>query len=507
MLPRCRFVVFWAATAVAYALVFPGAEFSGSPVAGVRGLLELSAQWFVVAACSAGVIGSMALAKRCFAATFPLLTMLSAVALWYRMAYGMSLTPTVVELAVVNDLATWSTVVSPAMILFAVAGLVAGGAVACYRYRRVDAPRHAWILALVFTAVTLAPVTVVKRFKAPVTARMPYSFWFSVSDYLANRTVASETRTTFDRTPVDASSDSLTVVVVIGESLRPDHMQINGYARATTPHLSADTAVVSLGDMWTDPCYTHVSVPYIMTRADSLRPHLASTEQSFITLFKRAGFATTWISNQDAAAGYAYFLHEADRNIRCNGARSLYGYGQWLDTDMLPALDSVLAADGARKLVVMHTIGSHWWYRSHYPDSLARFKPEIDSRIVSELSREQMVNSYDNTIVATDDFLGRLFGRLRADNAVVVFVSDHGEALGEDGNYLHGADYEQLHHTACFVWYSKTYSDRWPQKVAALRRNASRRWRTDAIFHSVADGAALRSPVINRSMSFFNDKQ
>ncbi|MDE6488065.1 MAG: sulfatase-like hydrolase/transferase, partial [Paramuribaculum sp.] len=200
------------------------------------------------------------------------------------------------------------------------------------------------------------------------------------------------------------------------------------------------------------------------------------------------------------------FMHEADTLVRCNAARSLYAYDKWLDTDLLPALDDFLSGGNGRKMAVLHTIGSHWWYRSHYPDSLAIYRPEINSRIVSELTREQMVNSYDNTIIATDSFLSQLVGRLRGLNSVLIFISDHGEALGEEGNYLHGDDYEQLHPTACFVWYSSEYARRYPEKTAALRNNAGRSLLTDVMFHSVLDAASISTPALDRSQSIFTSQ-
>lgn len=500
------FALFWGVCAIAYAAVFIGIEFAGSPVAGIKGMVNLLMQWTVVSSASAAIIGLLAVNRWVFSVGFPLLAGASAVAAYYRVTLGLSLTPTLIDLAVTNDVSTWSTVVTPQLILLTSAGLGCGIWIARYRLRRVAPPFYglAWIAG--FLVAALAPVTLIGRFKAPVTARIPYSFYFAMSDYLSNRRAIAEERHTFDSTPAAAAEEAPTVIFVIGESLRPDHLQINGYGRATTPFLASDTAVVSFPGMRTDQLYTHVSVPHIVTRADSLDPETAYREQSFITLFKKAGYQTAWLSNQDEVETYAYFMHEADTLVRCNAARSLYAYDKWLDTDLLPALDDFLSGGNGRKMAVLHTIGSHWWYRSHYPDSLAIYRPEINSRIVSELTREQMVNSYDNTIIATDSFLSQLVGRLRGLNTVLIFISDHGEALGEEGNYLHGDDYEQLHPTACFVWYSSEYARRYPEKTAALRNNAGRSLLTDVMFHSVLDAASISTPALDRSQSIFTSQ-
>ena len=87
------------------------------------------------------------------------------------------------------------------------------------------------------------------------------------------------------------------------------------------PLLSQDTAVVALPNITTVPFHTFRSVPHIMTRADSVNTEAAFTEQSFITLFKKAGYSTAWLSNQDMLSSYAYFMHEADSLLYGNAVK------------------------------------------------------------------------------------------------------------------------------------------------------------------------------------------
>ncbi len=171
---------------------------------------------------------------------------------------------------------------------------------------------------------------------------------------------------------------------------------------------------------------------------------------------------------------------------------------------MIPHLESILACGVRPKLVVMHTIGSHWWYKSHYDDSRAVFKPEINSRVLSDLTDEQLINSYDNTIVETDYFLWNVIGRIKGRNAVMIYISDHGEALGENGNYLHGGDYPQLHNPAMLVWYSHSYAATFPEKTNAVKEQRNISASTDIIFHSVVDAASLKTDAVDLSLSVFS---
>lgn len=445
--------------------------------------------------------------RSCFvepeAVLFPPLITLSGIVAYFKLTLGASVTPAVIEIMAVNRAAIWADFITPQLVATACIALMAGALTALYRYRRVGNPQKTAVWTVAFAAVAAAPVCFIPRLKAPVVARMPYSFVYSVKGYAANSRAIENVRHTFDGVPATCGADSMTVVVIVGESLRPDHLSLNGYAHATTPRLDAESTLISVPKMWTDACFTHLSVPHIMTRADSVNSGRAFTEQSFITLFKTAGFRTAWFSNQDDVDTYAYFMHEADTLARFNSARSLYDYGKWLDADMIPHIRDFLAGDNARKLAVVHTIGSHWWYRSHYSDSQARFLPEIDSRIVSELSPESMNNSYDNTIIATDAFVADIVGGLRDRCAVIIFVSDHGESLGEEGRFLHAVDADEVHHTACFVWFSDIFARSYPEKIATLKRNSRDRQRTDVIFHTALDAADISTSVINPSLSLF----
>ena len=502
---KFKFSAFWAVVSAFYALMFVGMEFAGSPLAGWRGAASLAGQWLVVSAAASVVIGLLAVNRWVWAVTAPLLMVCSAAVGYYKLTMGLSLTPVLIELALTNDFNTWASVITFKLVGAVLLALAVGAALAWVRFVHVRSPRPQALWACGFLVAVLLPVTVIKRFKAPVSARVPYSFWYAVEGYLLNREAVSELRDTYEATDAVAPENAPMVVLVIGESLRPDHLQLNGYHRPTTPRLARDSGVVSFPNVTTDFVYTHLSVPRIMTRAHGENPDAAFTEQSFITLFNKAGFRTAWLSNQDAVNTYAYFMHEADTLVQCNGARTFYAYEKWLDSDLLEPFGKALEKATGRGLIVMHTIGSHWWYRSHYPDSLAKFQPETDSRVVSELTREQMVNSYDNTILATDSFLADVTDMLRGRNAVVIFISDHGEALGEDGKYLHAEDNPQLHPTACLVWYSPEFAALYPQKVSALKKNRAKAYTTDAIFHTVLHAGDVDTPVLELKNSMFHD--
>lgn len=332
---------------------------------------------------------------------------------------------------------------------------------------------------------------------------------FSFKKYFDNVSSIQEVRNTYEGvvcTPADNPPD---IFFVLGESLRSDHLPFNGYPRNTMPRLSADSSVISFSDIYSDYIHTSASVPHIMTRADSLNTDAAYNDQSFISVFRNTGYSSAWFANQDLSKSYAYFAYECDTLYYCNAANSLYSYNKWLDKDVLEPFENWLDCDTAGKpqLAVIHAIGSHWWYKSHYEDEQAVFLPDIDNKDIAALTDEQIINSYDNTIIATDDFLADLINMVKNRNAVVFFISDHGESLGENGLYLHATDSDPLHHPACLVWYSEKYASAYPRKVDAMRKMCGKPFSTAAVFHTVIDIAGIETSVFNPQLSMLDEKK
>lgn len=146
---------------------------------------------------------------------------------------------------------------------------------------------------------------------------------------------------------------------------------------------------------------------------------------------------------------------------------------------------------------VIQTIGSHWWYRAHYLEEHSRFKPEITHKDIGGLSREQMINSYDNTVIATDEFLSQLYELVKDRNAVIFFMSDHGEGLSEDGKYLHAEEMEPLHYPACMVLFTPRYESNFPGKINSFRANSIRSDSTDVVVHTLLNLASLNTTSLN----------
>lgn len=132
-------------------------------------------------------------------------------------------------------------------------------------------------------------------------------------------------------------------------------------------------------------------------------------------------------------------------------------FDQWLDEDILPYYNRIIDSEYSKKLIILHTIGSHWWYNLHYTKEYEVYKPVLKSKIIAYCTDEEIRNSYDNTILYTDYILSEIIDKLKDKNAVLIFVSDHGEALGDDSFYLHGILSSGHVPYGKFVWWSEKY--------------------------------------------------
>jgi glucan phosphoethanolaminetransferase (alkaline phosphatase superfamily) len=280
-------------------------------------------------------------------------------------------------------------------------------------------------------------------------------------------------------------------------------MSINGYWRKTTPKIE-ELNVISLDSIFSDFVYTNKSVPHLMTRASSDNPQIAYTERSFIDVYKVAGIKTATIANQDAEKPYVYFINEADTTIKSNQSKTVYNFDKWLDEDILPHYNNILNENNNKQLIVIHTIGSHWWYNSHYSNEYEIFKPTMRSRIVSNCDSMEIVNSYDNTVLYTDFIISEIIKPLQNKNAIMIYLSDHGEALGEDNLWLHASDAEIMHHTAALVWMSDKYIENYPNKYNAILSNKQKKYKTDFLYHTVIDAGNISTDVLDIKLSLLN---
>jgi len=307
------------------------------------------------------------------------------------------------------------------------------------------------------------------------------------------------------------------VIMVLGESARYDRWSLNGYSRDTNPLLRKESNLVPLADVVTAVSATRLSVPVIISRKPA-RQSLKDgfSEKSFLTAYKEAGFKTWWLSNQISFGQYdtpvSVFAKEADviQFLNLGGFTNHSNY----DDVLFEPLKRALADPAPKKLVVLHSLGSHWNYSQRHPQAFDKWQPSlfgIDKPVYTDTKiKPQLNNSYDNSVLYTDWFLSEVIGMLKGTSQLssMVYVADHGQTLYDGSCKLafHGHNTQHEFHVPAFMWYSEQYRERYPNKVAALHRNRKARLATENFFHTMLDVADIRYPDERLEWSFVNRK-
>lgn len=286
----------------------------------------------------------------------------------------------------------------------------------------------------------------------------------------------------------------LLVVLVVGETARAANFQLDGYARDTNPRLAQIPGVINFPDVSSCGTATAESVPcmFSLLQRKNFSRSKAAKQENLLDVLERVGVEVSWRDNdsgcQEVCRRVDYQSLEDSRDPgHCDekGCR---------DGILLRALEEKPPGTGTARLLVLHQKGSHGpAYFRRYPESARRFKPDCRDENVQRCSLEETVNAYDNSIVYTDEVLASLIGRLEQTqdqmDAVLIYVSDHGESLGENGFYLHGLPYgiapRVQTHVPMLAWFSSQAPQALGLDLACLRKNSRRAYSHDNIFPSL----------------------
>ena len=289
-------------------------------------------------------------------------------------------------------------------------------------------------------------------------------------------------------------------LLVLGETARADHLGLNGYARDTTPRLAREH-VASLRNVWSCGTNTAASVPCMFSPLgrEAFEERSANSE-GLADVLQRAGYAVLWLDNQAGGCkGVCDRVPKVDyRALQADGGELCQG-DECFDEVMLRGLQERIARLPAERrargvVVFMHQMGSHGpAYYKRSPPADKKFEPECKTNALQQCTRGQVVNAYDNTIVYTDHFLASAIDWLKRRDAdwapALLYVSDHGESLGENNLYLHGLPYrfapDEQRRVPWITWLSPRFERQSGVSVACLKGQVDQRLSHDHYFHSV----------------------
>jgi KDO II ethanolaminephosphotransferase len=238
----------------------------------------------------------------------------------------------------------------------------------------------------------------------------------------------------FDYTATAPLDDTL-LVVVIGESARSTNFGVLGYSRNTTPQLakSPEWAAFSAHSCNTS---TKLSLQCMFVRPSSVKDNGLQApevlELPVFTVFKKLGFSIELFAMQSEVWFYNSVSADFYKIREVIAAEPEHVGKPSHDRFLLDEVAQALARHPkGKRVIILHTKGSHFLYTARYPREFANFQPEC-AGLDAQCTQQQLINSYDNSIVYLDDFLARLTDMLGQQKALVVYTSDHGESIGEN---------------------------------------------------------------------------
>ncbi|MBX9915222.1 MAG: phosphoethanolamine--lipid A transferase [Pseudomonadaceae bacterium] len=304
---------------------------------------------------------------------------------------------------------------------------------------------------------------------------------------------------------------SLTVLVV-GESARAENFSLLGYGRETNPQLQRQEGLIGFTNVYSCGTETAVSVPCMFSNLGrrNFQNAVAQNQEGLLDVLQHSGLKVIWRDNQSGCKGTCERVNQDD--VSNAKDQQLCVDGECHDEILLKNLQSLIDNLQQDTVLVLHQMGSHGPdYFKRYPKAFEQFTPVCTSNTLNECSREEIVNAYDNTIVYTDHVLATLIDLLRRNQEKVdsgmLYISDHGESLGEYNLFLHGTPYlmapEQQKHVGMLAWFSKGYQQSFGFDSQCLRANREQALSHDNLFHSMLGLLQVNSKVYDAKLDLF----
>ncbi|CFQ27932.1 phosphoethanolamine transferase EptA [Yersinia bercovieri] len=321
------------------------------------------------------------------------------------------------------------------------------------------------------------------------------SFQFARHKYFASNMSLVRIGEDAHKGPVISGQQKRTLVIlVVGETARAENFSLGGYGRATNPRLQKQdvTYFKNASSCGTE---TAISVPCMFSNMPrkNYDATLASHQEGLMDILARAGLNVLWRENDGGCKGACDRTPHQDvtqlqLTTDCEN-------GVCLDNALLYKLDNYINGLQGDGVIVLHQMGSHGpaYYRRSTPE-FRQFAPTCDSNQIQDCTSQELVNTYDNSILYTDAMLDNTIKLLQQQsarvNTALVYLSDHGESLGENGMYLHGTPYMfapgQQTHIPFLMWLSPEYTKSYGIDRQCLAKSAQHdEISQDNLFHTL----------------------
>ena len=314
------------------------------------------------------------------------------------------------------------------------------------------------------------------------------------------------------RNPVSKNARPKIFVMVVGETARASSFHINGYGKNTTPNIEKEN-ILNFSNVSSCGTATAISVPCMFSYLthDNFDSDRAEHSSNLLDALNSSGVNVLWRDNNSGCKGVCDRVEtESMVELHINGLCNEEGC---FDEVLLHQLDEYVNKQEKDTYIVLHQQGSHGpAYYKRYPEAFAVFKPDCRTAAVQECSAEEVVNAYDNTILYTDYFLSKVISFLKnksdSFDTAMLYVSDHGESLGENGVYLHGLPYfvapESQTHIPLVLWMSDNFLAERNLDKNCLSNKSDQPYSHDNVLHSILGVMDVSTNVYDQKYDIFS---
>lgn len=309
-----------------------------------------------------------------------------------------------------------------------------------------------------------------------------------------------------------AANDIQNIVLILGESLQRGHMQVYGYSKPTNPQimsLAKSKNLLRFDNVISSHAQTTLSLRKVLTFLNYENEDKIDEvylKGNLISLFNAANYKTYWISNQlnELHAGIIGIIASSSLKYYFPSQYKQYFDDVFYDEVLFPYLEqSLLANKQSRKMFVVHLMGNHASYGNRYPRSYRYFDDSIFGGYQRTIAR------YDNATLYNDFIVSEILNRFSKTDSLVIYISDHGEELYEQGSFVGHSDdriSRFMVEVPMLVYASDLFIQKHPKIYQKLRSSLNKPYMTDDLIHTLLDLAGIDARDFDPKRSLINEK-
>ena len=306
------------------------------------------------------------------------------------------------------------------------------------------------------------------------------------------------------------------VIFILGESTDRNRMSLYGYHLENNPLLKEREAKGELAvfrDVISCGNWTSAVMELLFTFAEKGHDRLWYEYANLFDILDSAGYRTVWISNQSTVGWsgnldkiYSERCQERDFSTLQGGQSGSWKH--YLDDVLFSFLDARMAMEESKgkNFYVVHLMGTHAIYEWRYPQEYRKFHAPDERG--ENLTQQEVQADYDNAVLYNDYIVDEIIRRFEQENAIVFYLSDHGEEIYDGRDFCgHSSEEHGNRHMIeipFLVWMSPEFRRAYPEIVQRVHSAVERPYRTDALIHTLLDVMQIRTEHFDSSRSLFS---